>query len=186
MRIYNNPKIVAFFLGKDFYSNFYKSDIPYDGKIFHCGEALFMYLKATYFEDYEAADYIVDNSNNPQLCKKIGRTIRGFDDQEWKKVRFAIMTLVALLKLRHSIAEKTQRYVDLIDEGYSFVEANPYDRIWGCGLSESDPNILIRHTWKGKNLLGKVYDNVWRILDESSINSIEDILKLDWIINYQK
>ena len=185
MRIYKESKLVAFFTGRDFYSNFYKTDIPYDGKVFPCGEALFMYLKATYFEDYEAADYIVANSNSPQLCKKIGRTVRGFDDREWKEVRFAMMTLVALLKLRHSIAEKTQRYADLIDQGYSFVEASPYDYIWGCGLSESDPNI-IHHIWKGKNLLGKVYDNVWRILDEPSINSIEDILKLEWVCLYSK
>lgn len=179
MTIYDRPKLVAFFTEKDYYSNFYRSDILYDGKIFHCGEALFMYLKAIYFKDYDAAERIIENSNNPKLCKLIGRSVRHFDDIEWEKKRFAIMSLVALLKLRNSDTIR-EHYRNLIEKGYSFVEASPYDRIWGCGLRESDLRILSKFNWTGKNLLGKVYDNVHHILDDQSIKSIEDILKLDW------
>lgn len=34
------------------------------------------------------------------------------------------------------------------------VEASPYDRIWGVGLSEEDDD-LYTGNWKGQNLLGK-------------------------------
>lgn len=34
------------------------------------------------------------------------------------------------------------------------VEASPYDRIWGVGLSENDDD-LYAGNWKGQNLLGK-------------------------------
>ncbi|MCP4177219.1 MAG: NADAR family protein, partial [bacterium] len=34
------------------------------------------------------------------------------------------------------------------------VEASPYDRIWGIGISPDDENIVNPYLWKGENLLG--------------------------------
>jgi ribA/ribD-fused uncharacterized protein len=34
------------------------------------------------------------------------------------------------------------------------VEASPYDRIWGIGMSADAPNVTEPQTWKGPNLLG--------------------------------
>lgn len=30
-----------------------------------------------------------------------------------------------------------------------------YDKIWGVGLGEDDPDILYREKWQGQNLLGE-------------------------------
>lgn len=35
------------------------------------------------------------------------------------------------------------------------VEASPYDKIWGIGMSEDDSDIHDELKWKGQNLLGK-------------------------------
>ena len=40
------------------------------------------------------------------------------------------------------------------------VEASPFDKIWGVGLDQNNPDILDENKWKGQNLLGKVLMNV--------------------------
>lgn len=40
-------------------------------------------------------------------------------------------------------------------KNYQFIEASPYDRIWGIGLSEDNDLILDESNWNGLNLLGK-------------------------------
>ena len=42
----------------------------------------------------------------------------------------------------------------------TFVEASPYDRVWGIGLGEHDPLRLDRSTWQGTNWLGEAITNV--------------------------
>ena len=56
-------------------------------------------------------------------------------------------------------------------EGHGFVEASPYDKVWGVHMYESNPDIDDETKWKGLNLLGKVLDETRRIIvEEDSIN----------------
>lgn len=174
MKIFKDQKLVAFFTGADLYSNFYRSEIHYEGLRFHCGESLFMFLKAKYFGDEDIAMEILKNSDNPRFCKELGRLVRNYNDGRWSSVRYDVMLFVVLMKLRSS-KEIRDHYKKLIDEGYEFVEASPYDRIWGCGLSENDPLILDKSKWRGSNLLGTVYNNVHEILDNDSLRDLKDV-----------
>lgn len=51
-------------------------------------------------------------------------------------------------------------------EGRGFVEASPYDKVWGVRMYESNPDIDDESKWKGLNLLGKVLDETRRIIIE--------------------
>lgn len=174
MKIFEAYRLVSFFTGSDIYSNFYKSEIHYEGHRFQCGESLFMFLKAKYFGDEDIAMEILKNSDNPRFCKELGRLVRNYNDGKWSSVRYDVMLFVVLMKLRSS-KEIRDHYKKLVDEGYEFVEASPYDKIWGCGLAETDLRILDKSKWRGSNLLGTVYNNVHEILDNDSLRDLKDI-----------
>lgn len=145
------------FFWKGILSNFART--PYtsgDGINFSCSEQEFMYRKAIFFGDKEIAGQILDTSD-PREIKKLGRAVRGYDDFLWGKVREGFMYKACLSKFtQHKAArEELLRY-----PGKTFVEASPYDTIWGIGLPEDDPRAWNQETWRGQNLLGKILGKI--------------------------
>jgi len=120
---------------------------------FTSSEQLFMYLKALYFDDIETAELIL-LAKDPKEAKKLGRRVRGFKDSKWAEVREDLMYKAIDMKLR---ADPEFRH-ELLKDEYGdkiFVEASPYDKVWGIGLKEDDPNADNEDMWLGLNLLGK-------------------------------
>lgn len=152
-------KHVLFYTGGDIYSNFYfvEEGFTYDGKKFSNSEEAFMYAKAKYFGDTKIAKKILQ-TNTPIQAKRLGRQVSNYDDKEWSKVKVGIMT--DILKLKFSVPRLKEA---LLRDGANrrFVEASAFDREWGIGLFESDPNSDNPKAWKGENLLGQVLDNVY-------------------------
>lgn len=44
--------------------------------------------------------------------------------------------------------------------GKTFVEASPYDKIWGIGMHMFDEGVDDETNWKGQNLLGKIITEI--------------------------
>ena len=83
------------FFWKDWPSNYQKTKIwPNQDEAplmyFTSTEQAFMYDKAIYFHDYETADLIL-NEDNPDKCRKLGRTVKGYNDKEWDEVRYDVV-----------------------------------------------------------------------------------------------
>lgn len=147
---------VYFFTGNDVFSNFYYAPFKHQGKTFKWSEQAIMYRKAMLFGATQVAGHIL-RAKTPKEAKELGRSRQiPFDEVVWKQNRMRIYEEVLLDKFSDSRLKK--RILEMGDR--TFVEASPYDRIWGCGLSENDSRILIESNWPGLNLLGKVLKNV--------------------------
>jgi ribA/ribD-fused uncharacterized protein len=140
-----------FFWGGEF-SQWYPSTFEIDGKTYNCAEQYMMYQKALHFGDISTAKRIMKEPR-PKEQKALGRSITPFDADSWMNVCFEIVK-------RGNVAKFTQNpkllKVLLSTGDKELVEASPYDKIWGIGLSETDPKIYDKSNWDGLNLLGKV------------------------------
>jgi ribA/ribD-fused uncharacterized protein len=134
------------------FSNFHMVDIKEGDKVFKSSEHYYMYYKAIQFGDLQIAEKILD-AKFPYKAKKLGAQVSNYDDRIWKKHREQVMENGLTLKftqhqdLRNRLVATSPKIL---------VEASPYDKVWGVGLSEDDPRINDPIKWKGKNLLGKV------------------------------
>lgn len=133
-------------------SNFYPCKIVFNNKVFCSSEQLFMYLKATFFKDYDIANQIL-KAKTPKEAKKLGRKIKDFEEEAWKEVREEKMEQTVKAKFDQNPELKSLLLSSEFD-GKTFVEASPYDRIWGIGFAE-DFAMANLNNW-GLNLLGNI------------------------------
>lgn len=110
-----------------------------------------MWEKARYFGDEEMAELIL-HTQNPKEAKALGRKVRGFDAERWMIGSYVVMMAVNYPKYNQNPKLKEKL---LATGDKTLVEASPYDKIWGIGLSEDDDRCLDEHLWQGMNLLGK-------------------------------
>jgi ribA/ribD-fused uncharacterized protein len=121
-----------------------------DGHAFASAEHYMMAHKAWLFGDDAAAAEILA-AGHPGEAKKLGRTVRGFDEDLWNAHRFDIVVRGNTAKFGQH--PELARYL-LGTRNRILVEASPYDRIWGIGLTGDDERAASPATWRGLNLLG--------------------------------
>jgi len=143
------------------YSQWHMARI-YDPKFdmtFNCCEQYMMYCKALLFKNGDWAQRIME-STNPREQKKMGRQITGFNKEAWEEVALNVVQRGNYLKFMQN-RTLLEMMMNDVKEGYTtFVEASPFDKIWGIGLGEDDPDCLDRNKWKGLNWLGIAITNV--------------------------
>lgn len=133
-----------------FLSNWYLSDFQIDGITFTSMEQYMMYKKAICFKDENIANQILAEKNVAKI-KELGRLVSAYDEHIWNGVRQIIIYEGLLAKFSQNEFLKGR----LLDTKNSILaECAVKDRIWGIGLSLTDPKRLIPSEWKGQNLLG--------------------------------
>lgn len=135
-----------------------------DGQIhtFFSSEQCFMWHKAWYFKDFEILNQIEElpfNDDYSHDAKKLGKKVKGFDSEKWREVCVQVMKLACLAKFSQNMV-LFDKITSPEFEGKKFVEASPYDGVWGIKLGEGDPRADDESQWNGENLLGKVLDEV--------------------------
>ena len=113
-------------------SNWYPSDFTVDEIKFTSMEQYMMYQKAMCFNDNSIAAQILETNDVAQI-KALGRLVHNYNDHHWNGVRQVVIYEGLIAKL---------------------AECAVKDRIWGIGLSMTDPDRFDRTKWKGTNLLG--------------------------------
>ena len=146
----HTPKPRQRHIGAECLSQWYPAEFVVDGTRFATAEHFMMYRKALLFDDPDTATRILA-AREPGAAKALGRAVRGFDEDVWKKERVAIVVAASVAKFGQNEAlrtylQNTKRQV--------LVEASPRDAIWGIGLSVSNPAAQSPWEWRGLNLLG--------------------------------
>ena len=136
---------------KNCLSQWYDCEFIVNGIKYHTAEQYMMSQKALLFEDKEINEKIM-NSKTPKEYKELGRQIKNFSSDKWELNKFDIVVKGNIAKFSQN--EKLKQFL-INTKDKILVEASPYDKIWGIGMSEDDKDILDESKWKGQNLLGK-------------------------------
>lgn len=176
MKVTNN---FVFFWGKeDICSQWHNRGFTDKGITFKTAEHYMMFQKAVFFEyknkSAEEILTIVQNAMNkvketgipsrnilvrileaktPKEAKARGRDVRFFDKEKWEAIVAKVLFNGNKLKFSQNpdlyqqfMQYKTQR----------FVEASPFDDIYGIGMRDSHPDASNPACWRGRNILGDV------------------------------
>ena len=131
-------------------SNWYRSHFKIDGTMFSSMEQFMMYHKAICFHDNDIAAQILKTDDLAHI-KSLGRSVSGYDDNHWNGVRQIVVYegLIAKFSQNEDLKKHLKGTGNAI-----LAECAVKDRIWGIGLSMSNPDRLNKEKWKGQNLLG--------------------------------
>lgn len=137
-------------VGNECMSQWYPCAFTIEGTEYPTAEHYMMAEKARLFGDDEACARILA-TRNPGKAKKIGREVRGYDDEAWTHARFEAVVRGNIAKFSQ---HDTLREVLLGTHQRVLVEASPSDRVWGIGLAANDEKASNPLAWRGDNLLG--------------------------------
>jgi len=152
-----------FFWGTLF-SNWYPSEFIVDGVKFNCGEQYMMYQKAKLFGDTNSMNEILI-SELPREQKVIGRGVKNFKPEVWNEKKYELVKK----GLREKFIQNESLLKELLKyKEYQFVEASPYDNIWGIGFDELHA-LENKRNW-GENLLGKIITELCEELSNNNLN----------------
>ncbi|RSK48051.1 NADAR family protein [Hymenobacter rigui] len=137
-------------LGKEVFSQWYPAPFTLGGDTYATTEHYMMAEKARLFQD-EATRQAILQAPHPDVAKRLGRQVQGFDEAAWNAQRFGIVVRGNLAKFGQHAALREF----LLGTGNRvLVEASPVDSIWGIGLAQDHPQATNPAEWPGLNLLG--------------------------------
>lgn len=134
-----------------------------DGITYNCCEQYMMHQKALLFKDYETAKLIME-ATHPRDHQSLGRSVKNFDEMIWNMHKYKIVVKGNYHRFTQSEEDKNW----LLATTGLLVEASPIDRVWGVGLSASDPLIQDEKNWRGYNLLGQALTEVRETIKKES------------------
>ncbi len=162
------PEPVFFFSGNpslnenQYLSNMYDAPMQVDGITFPTVEHYFQWSKAKMFGDAEAEKKILKTPSSKSV-KTYGDKVKDFKEEEWTAKKDNIMRIAVKAKftqhpeLRKKLQETGTR---------PLAEANPRDKYWSIGTSSDTSKAKDPSKWPGKNVLGKILEEIRTELKE--------------------
>ena len=131
-------------------SQWYPAQFTIDGITYACAEQWMMASKARLFGDEVTLKKILA-AKDPKEMKSLGRQVRNFNADVWNQEACSLVIAGNVAKF----SQNPELESFLLNTGNMIlVEASPYDKIWGIGMSKDDPDVRNPHCWKGTNWLG--------------------------------
>jgi len=143
-----NDKFVFFYGGP--FSQWYPSKFTIDDIKYNTAEQYMMASKADYFGDEPTLAKIL-KSKDPSEQKALGRQVAGFNVEAWSAVSKGYVYKGNMAKF----SDPALKQILLSTGDKELVEASPYDKIWGIGLGQDNPDRFDKSKWRGLNWLGE-------------------------------
>ena len=131
-------------------SQWYPSPFVVDGINYPTAEHWMMAAKARLFKDEKVLAEILATPD-PREAKALGREIRKFNQDIWRKNCRRLVTEGNIAKF--GMNENLGHFLNATGSKI-LVEASPDDVLWGIGMTADDPKAKNPKTWEGENLLG--------------------------------
>ena len=164
-------------VGKNCLSQWFNSPFQVENIIYKTAEHWMMAQKALLFGDKKSFQKII-SCDNPVEVKEIGRQILYFDEKIWNENKYEIVKNGNIHKFNQS--PKLANFL-LQTETQIIVEASPFDKIWGIGLSQDDLEVDNIYAWPGENLLGFALMEVRDFLKQfGHFETLIDPIKSPW------
>ncbi|MDE6679302.1 MAG: NADAR family protein [Ruminococcus sp.] len=151
---------------KTCFSQWYDCKFTVDGVKYSTAEQYMMSQKALLFGDFETHKEIM-SAKHPKQFKALGRKIRNFNEKVWNEKKTAIVIKGNYAKFSQN--PELKKFL-LVTNNRVLVEASPYDKIWGIGMSADSIGINNPLNWKGENLLGFCLMEVRDMIEEGKGN----------------
>lgn len=137
-------------IGAGCLSQWWPAPFIVDGIRYATAEHYMMIGKARLFGDEKIVTQMLTTSH-PGAVKALGRKVRNFDQATWDAHCFDLVVAgnVAKFSQHPGLGQYLSRTKKRV-----LVEASPVDRVWGIGLSATDPRAADPARWRGRNLLG--------------------------------
>jgi ribA/ribD-fused uncharacterized protein len=135
-------------------SQWFNSPFTKDGILYPTAEHWMMSQKALLFSDNVIFQKIITEPFAYNV-KALGRKIKGFDEAIWNDKKVEIVQTGNILKFTQN-PKLLKVLKNSKNPNNVWVEASPYDTVWGIGLSKTDVSASIPSLWKGENLLGEI------------------------------
>lgn len=151
------------------YSQWYEAPMTINGVEYNCCEQYMMAMKAVLFEDDDILKQIMDTTD-PKKQKSLGRKVKNFNQSKWESICKDIVFVANMNKFR----QNPQLQADMLmqPDNIEWVEASPYDKIWGIGLGADNKLAWDKDTWQGTNWLGEAITKVRDILIKEKENEV--------------
>jgi len=155
-----NESYYFFYETKHPFSQWHKCEFHVDGIQFSSAEQYMMSSKAKLFKDFEIADEIL-KTRNVKKQKALGRQVKNFNQEIWTAHAPQLVFQGNWAKF-----DQNQNFKKLLlsTKGKTIVEASPYDKIWGIGLTAEDSRSANVAEWQGTNWLGIVLTEIRELM----------------------
>lgn len=144
----------------NYLSQWYESSFIDNNITFKTAEHYMMWRKAILFEGPESKTAsLIINARTPKDAKSLGRKVKNFNMRVWERNRKNIVYKGNYLKFTQNVGilKKFLKF-----KNPNFVEASPWDKIWGIGMNS---RVAPYNTSKwGLNLLGKILSKLHKKL----------------------
>ncbi|KAK3091031.1 hypothetical protein FSP39_016631 [Pinctada imbricata] len=147
---------VFFYQGGSPFSQWHPAFFEVDHVQYNCTEQFMMHQKAVLMGDHDSAEYIL-SLYEPRKQKEAGRNVYPWKQDLWDRHCYDIVK-----KGNYAKFSQNEELRDALLETHpkTLVETNPFDKIWGIGLTMDDPNAKFQASWKGRNYLGFILTEV--------------------------